>query len=153
MVPNSGIFKFSEFNLTELENEYNLDRSKFAYKTVAIQKLKFLKSNSIEFRHIIDEFQRVALAYENLEFEMFHNDEPIFRLRKTNLMQRIIWTGAPDVLKKLFRSLAQTDWRLHHKTSGVSIGFIICKFKVFDVAGRPVRCPQLSSAAGRAFPG
>lgn len=51
---------------------------------------KFLKSNNIEFRHIIDEFQRVALAHEQIEFNLFHNDEPIFRLRKGGQLQRII---------------------------------------------------------------
>lgn len=51
---------------------------------------KFLKNNNIEFRHIIDEFQRVALAHEHLEFDLFHNDEPIFRLRKGSQLQRIV---------------------------------------------------------------
>ena len=51
---------------------------------------KFLKNNNVEFRHIIDEFQRVALAHENLDFELFHNDDVVFRLRKSSLLQRIV---------------------------------------------------------------
>lgn len=51
---------------------------------------KFLKNNNIEFRHIIDEFQRVALAHEGVEFSLFHDDEPIFRLRKGSQMQRVV---------------------------------------------------------------
>jgi DNA mismatch repair protein MutL len=51
---------------------------------------KFLKNNNIEFRHVIDEFQRVALAHENLEFSLFHDDEAVFRLRKGSQMQRIV---------------------------------------------------------------
>ena len=51
---------------------------------------KFLKNNNVEFRHIIDEFQRVSLAHENLDFELFHNDDIIFRLRKNNKLQRIV---------------------------------------------------------------
>lgn len=51
---------------------------------------KFLKNNNVEFRHIIDEFQRVALAHEQIEFSLFHDDEPIFRLRKGSQMQRIV---------------------------------------------------------------
>ncbi|WP_226063625.1 DNA mismatch repair endonuclease MutL [Kaistella polysaccharea] len=51
---------------------------------------KFLKNNNIEFRHIIDEFQRIALAHDNLDFELFHNDDIIFRLRKSSLLQRIV---------------------------------------------------------------
>jgi DNA mismatch repair protein MutL len=51
---------------------------------------KFLKKNNVEFRHIIDEFQRVALAHEQVEFSLFHDDEIIFKLRKGNLLQRIV---------------------------------------------------------------
>ncbi|SFI90318.1 DNA mismatch repair protein MutL [Kaistella treverensis] len=51
---------------------------------------KFLKNNNIEFRHIIDEFQRIALAHDNLDFELYHNDDIIFRLRKASLLQRIV---------------------------------------------------------------
>ncbi len=51
---------------------------------------KFLKNNNIEFRHIIDEFHRVALAHENLDFEFFHNDDIVFRLRKASVLQRIV---------------------------------------------------------------
>ena len=40
--------------------------------------------------HVIDEFQRVALAHENLEFSLFHDDDPVFRLRKGSQMQRIV---------------------------------------------------------------
>ena len=69
------------------------DGSSFSVKNLFYNvpaRRKFLKSNTIEFRHIIDEFQRVALAHETVEFEMFHNDEPIFRLRKGTQMQRIV---------------------------------------------------------------
>lgn len=51
---------------------------------------KFLKNNNVEFRHIIDEFQRVALAHEHIEFELYHNDDIIFRLRKAGQLQRIV---------------------------------------------------------------
>lgn len=50
----------------------------------------FLKSNAVEFRHILDEFHRVALSHTNLEFTLIHNDDEIFRLNKTNLAQRIL---------------------------------------------------------------
>lgn len=51
---------------------------------------KFLKNNNVEFRHIIDDFQRIALAHESVEFELFHNDDIIFRLRKASVLQRIV---------------------------------------------------------------
>lgn len=69
------------------------DGSNFSVKNLFFNvpaRRKFLKNNNIEFKHILDEFQRVALAHENLEFSLFHDDEPIFRLRKGSQMQRII---------------------------------------------------------------
>lgn len=51
---------------------------------------KFLKSNSTELRHIIDEFQRVALANSNIECALFHNNSPIYELPSENLKKRII---------------------------------------------------------------
>lgn len=50
----------------------------------------FLKSNSVEFRHILDEFHRVALAHESIDFQLIHNEQEIFRLNKTHLAQRIL---------------------------------------------------------------
>ena len=40
----------------------------------------FLKSNTVETRHIIDAFQRVALTYPRISFSLIHNDNEIFRL-------------------------------------------------------------------------
>jgi DNA mismatch repair protein MutL len=50
----------------------------------------FLKSNPIEMKHIIDEFQRVALAFPDVSFSLFHNDSEIYNLPKGKLAQRII---------------------------------------------------------------
>lgn len=69
------------------------DGSNFSVKNLFYNvpaRRKFLKKDNVEFRHIIDEFHRVALAHEQIEFSLYHNDEEIFRLRKTNLLQRII---------------------------------------------------------------
>ncbi|MEQ9186968.1 MAG: DNA mismatch repair endonuclease MutL [Cryomorphaceae bacterium] len=50
---------------------------------------KFLKSDAVEMRHIIDEFQRVALVNKDIEFKLYHNDQQLFFLPKSNLRQRI----------------------------------------------------------------
>lgn len=50
----------------------------------------FLKSNTVEMRHIIDEFHRVALAHPDVEFNLIHNENSLFNLPATNLRQRII---------------------------------------------------------------
>ena len=50
----------------------------------------FLKSDSVELRHVIDEFQRVALAHPQIQFSLFHNGSELFQLPGTNLRQRIV---------------------------------------------------------------
>lgn len=49
----------------------------------------FLKSDPVELRHIIDEFQRVALAHPDIEFTMYNNTQQVFHLPAGNLKQRI----------------------------------------------------------------
>lgn len=51
---------------------------------------KFLKSDPVEFRHIADEFVRIALAYPEIVFTLHHNDQEIYRLFKGNLRQRAV---------------------------------------------------------------
>jgi DNA mismatch repair protein MutL len=50
----------------------------------------FLKSETVEHRHIIDEFQRVALAHPNIHFTYFHNGSELFNLPQSNSRQRIV---------------------------------------------------------------
>ncbi|MFD2597989.1 DNA mismatch repair endonuclease MutL [Sphingobacterium corticis] len=50
----------------------------------------FLKSNSVEMRHIIDEFQRVALANPGIAFSLHSDGNEVFRLSKETLKQRIV---------------------------------------------------------------
>ncbi len=49
----------------------------------------FLKSVTVETRHIIDEFQRVALAHPNIAFSLIHNTGELFQLPASNYRQRI----------------------------------------------------------------
>jgi len=50
----------------------------------------FLKSNQVEIKHIQDEFLRVALAHEHINFRLFHNDSEVYVLKDSNLKQRIV---------------------------------------------------------------
>src|SRR5262245_31884180 len=50
----------------------------------------FLKANPVEMRHIIDEFQRIALANPEIHFELHHNGMLVFGLPPANLRQRIV---------------------------------------------------------------
>lgn len=49
----------------------------------------FLKSAPVEFRHILEEFQRVALPHPEIAFTLHHNGLEIFNLPTGNLRQRI----------------------------------------------------------------
>ena len=61
----------------------------------------FLKSDSVELRHIIDEFHRVVLAHPKINFSMFHNGNDIFDLRSENFRQRIIHVFGNRMNEKL----------------------------------------------------
>lgn len=51
---------------------------------------KFLKSNTTEFNHIINEFLRVSLCNPMVKFSLIHNGSEIFNLPPSNVRQRIV---------------------------------------------------------------
>ena len=55
----------------------------------------FLKTDSIEFRHILDDFERIALAHPEVAFTIRHNETEIYNLPSVILKKRII-----DILGK-----------------------------------------------------
>lgn len=50
----------------------------------------FLKSDSVELRHIIEEFQRVAIAHPEIALSLHHNNSELFHLEKGTLRQRLV---------------------------------------------------------------
>jgi DNA mismatch repair protein MutL len=50
----------------------------------------FLKSDQVELRHIIDEFERVALTHPEVEFYFTHNGSEVMSLPKSTARQRIV---------------------------------------------------------------
>jgi DNA mismatch repair protein MutL len=50
----------------------------------------FLKSNAVEMRHILDEFQHVALANPQIAFSLYQNDLEVFNLAAGKLSQRVV---------------------------------------------------------------
>lgn len=62
---------------------------------------KFLKSNNVELRHILEEFQRVALAHQDLTFSLFNNGKPVFQLRPGSLKERIVAIFGQQFKKRL----------------------------------------------------
>lgn len=58
----------------------------------------FLKSNAVEMRHVIDEFQRIALAHPEVALSLHHNDTEVFNLASGKLVRRIT-----DIYGKTYR--------------------------------------------------
>ncbi|MES2811714.1 MAG: DNA mismatch repair endonuclease MutL [Bacteroidota bacterium] len=69
----------------------------------------FLKSDVVELRHIIDDFQRVALAHANIHFTLYHNGSEVFNLPQSNLRQRIVNIFAGKTNEKLVPINETTD--------------------------------------------
>lgn len=70
----------------------------------------FLKSNSVEQRHIIDEFQRVALAHPQVGFSYVHNSNELFQLPASKLRQRVVGIMGGKTNEKLVPIKEQTDF-------------------------------------------
>ena len=51
---------------------------------------KFLKSNPVELKHVMEEFHRIAIAHPQLFFSLHHNGNEVYHLPKGNLRQRIV---------------------------------------------------------------
>jgi DNA mismatch repair protein MutL len=80
---------------------------------------KFLKSDQTELRHIINEFNQVALTHPDVEFSLIHNQSEIYQIPSSNLRQRIIGVFGKSVNSYLIP--------LDSETSMVSIGGFIGK--------------------------
>ncbi|MGE0561493.1 MAG: DNA mismatch repair endonuclease MutL [Flavobacteriales bacterium] len=69
----------------------------------------FLKSNPIEIKHIIDEFQRVALVHPEIAFSMYNNGNEVFNLNKGSFRQRIVSVFGDKYNQKLVPVTESTD--------------------------------------------
>ncbi len=112
----------------------------------------FLKSDNVEFRHILEEFQRVALVHPEIELSLFNNDKHVFQLTKGNLHQRIVHIFGSQMNEKLIPVEAKTEL--------VSIVGYIGKPETarktrgeqyFFANGRFIRHPYLNNAVEQAF--
>ena len=79
----------------------------------------FLKSDTVEYRHIIDEFQRVALAHPKIYFTFYYNGSDMFNLPPSSLRQRIVAVFSGKTNEKLVP--------VNEETEIVSIQGFACK--------------------------
>lgn len=95
---------------------------------------QFLKSDGIEMKHIIDEFQRVVLTHPKIAFELIHNENVVFKLIEGTLKQRIVGVFGDRYNQRLVPVEENTDFLNIHgfigkpefakKTSGEQFFFV-----------------------------
>ena len=69
----------------------------------------FLKSNPVEMRHIVDEFQRLALAYPEKSLTLIHGDQVIHDLHPGKLSQRVVSLFGKSYQQQLAPCQEQTE--------------------------------------------
>ncbi len=69
----------------------------------------FLKDDSVELKHIIDEFERVALPHPTIHFQLYSNNNEIYNLPPANLMERINGLFSKSLQSKLVLINETTD--------------------------------------------
>ncbi|MDB2685152.1 DNA mismatch repair endonuclease MutL [Flavobacteriaceae bacterium] len=114
----------------------------------------FLKSDTIETRHIIDEFQRISLSHPEISFSLHHNDNEVYRLKDSNLRKRIVAIFGIKMNEKLVPVSENTEM--------ISMEGFVAKpqyakkkrgEQFFFVNNRYVKSPYLNHAVVAAFDG
>ncbi len=72
----------------------------------------FLKSDSVELKNIIDEFQRIALAHPKIGFQLYNNDYEMYHLKPGNLKQRIVAVFGDNYAEKIV-PVEEKSYALH----------------------------------------
>lgn len=70
----------------------------------------FLKTNSVEMRHILDEFQRVVLAHPEISFSLYHNDTEVYNLYSGKLSRRIVDMFGKNYREQLIQCQEETPY-------------------------------------------
>lgn len=114
----------------------------------------FLKSESVEMRHVADEFQRVALAHPSVSFSLINNGSELHNLPQSNLRQRIVNMFGSKTNEKLVPLVEDTE--ILHIQGFVSKPEFSKKTKgeqFFFVNGRFIKSGYLHHAVMSAYDG
>ena len=104
-VVNGGVFQSQRPIMTDVGSQF-LVRNLF-YNVPA--RRKFTQEPSKHSQRIKSEFQRVALCYPNIEFELYANDAPIYKLERASLANRIIDVIGKSIKNNLLEIDADTS--------------------------------------------
>ena len=79
--------------MSDIEEVACSEGSSFSVKNLFFNvpaRRNFLKSDQVEVRHIVDEFQRVAMAHPDLSFRLQSNGGDLFNLKPGALRKRVV---------------------------------------------------------------
>lgn len=114
---------------------------------------KFLKSENVEFRHIVEEFTRVALSRVDMDFSLTHNDRNIFTLKAAKSLKF-------RILDLLGKTLASDVVDIQSETPLMKLSGFLCRpdaakktagNQYFFVNGRYFRSGYLHKAVMKAY--
>lgn len=112
----------------------------------------FLKSDSVEFSHINEEFIRVALVNTSVSFTLYHNEQMQYRLEESNQKRRIIDIFGSNLKEKLLP--------IEENIEVVKLKGFVCKAELckktknqqyFFVNGRFMKNNYFANAIERAY--
>lgn len=112
----------------------------------------FLKSDNVEKRHILNEFQRLAIVHPDISFHFFQNNQLTHQLNKTNLKQRIAHLFGSNYNQRLIPVKEETQ--IVDVTGYVGKPEFAKKVRgeqFFFVNKRFIRSPYLNHAVDLAF--
>lgn len=92
----------------QAEKGTSITLSNLFYNTPA--RRKFLKSDTVEFKHILDTFQHLALAYPEIHFALHHNERMYHQLYPGNLKQRIAQVFGSHYENRLIHVKENTEY-------------------------------------------
>lgn len=114
----------------------------------------FLKSNTVELRHITDEFHRVALAHPNISFSYYHNGSELFNLHQEKFRQRVVHIFGSKTNEKLVPVEEATEvLKLSGFVGKPEFSKKTRSEQFFFVNERYIKSPYLNHAINAAFEG
>ena len=114
---------------------------------------KFLKSDNVEFRHIIEEFTRIALTRPDIGFSLTHNNRDIYVLRPAKSLKfRILDLLGSNVAGDLVDVSAETSYvKIEGFAGRPDTAKKTLGNQFFFVNGRYIRSPYLHKAVMKAY--
>jgi len=86
--------------------------SNFAVKNLFFNipaRRRFLKKDSTEFRHILNQFQRIVLCYPEISFNLINNGVNVYHLQKENYQKRIVHVFSNSIQQNLIPINVETS--------------------------------------------